>query len=235
MQKVIHRSKGRAYRDRGWVRTYFSFSFAEYYNVKMMGFGALRVLNDDTIASGEGFDMHPHDNFEIMTVVLSGSLKHKDSEGNESVIKEGDVQLISAGSGIRHSEFNASESEEVSLLQIWIEPNVRDAKPHYQQGNFPIEDSSGRFLLVAAPEPNGNALVINQDAYVSLANFKKGADISYEFRRKGDGAYIFVIEGEISVEGENFGRRDAIGVSEADRVEIKAQKDAQLIVFEVPV
>ncbi|HBP01451.1 MAG: Pirin-related protein [Candidatus Moranbacteria bacterium GW2011_GWE1_49_15] len=234
MQKIIHKAEDRAYRDRGWVRSYFSFSFAEYFNAKMMGFGALRVLNDDTIAPGEGFETHPHDNFEIMTVILSGALKHKDSEGHESVIGKGGVQLISAGSGISHSEFNASESEEVSLLQIWIEPNVRDAESRYQEGNFPTRNSQEKFTLVVAPGNGGNSLTINQEAYVSLASLGVGQEVVYEIKKEGNGVYVFIIDGEVSVEGEKIGRRDAVGLSVTDKVAIGATKEAQLILFEVP-
>jgi redox-sensitive bicupin YhaK (pirin superfamily) len=197
-------------------------------------FGLLRVLNDDHVEAGMGFGTHPHDNMEIISIPLKGALAHKDSTGNEHVINTGDVQIMSAGSGLYHSEYNASKTDEVNFLQIWVFPKERDIEPRYEQKAFDANDRKNKFQTVVSPEKTDGALWINQDSYFSLANLDKGTVVTYNVKHKGNGVYIFVLEGSVEAAGEKLDRRDAAGVEETDSVEITAGADSQLLLIEVP-
>jgi len=233
MNTVVHKSDSRGSADHGWLRSRHTFSFAGYHNPDRVHFGALRVLNDDTVTGGKGFGTHPHDNMEIVSIPLFGDLEHKDSTGTGEVIKTGDVQIMSAGSGLRHSEFNHSKEEEVQFLQIWVFPKERDITPRYEQKTFDPEDRMNRFQTVVSPE-EADALWINQDAYFSLANLDAGMPLDYEVKKPGNGVYFFVLTGDVEIANERLDTRDAIGVTDADAVPVKAKSYAEVLAIEVP-
>ncbi len=234
MKTIIHKSDSRGLADHGWLKSRHTFSFAEYHNPERVRFGLLRVLNDDIVEAGMGFGTHPHDNMEIISIPLKGALAHKDSTGNEHVINTGDVQIMSAGSGLYHSEYNASKKDEVNFLQIWVFPKERDIEPRYEQKTFDAADRKNKFQTVVSPEKNNGALWINQDAYFSLSSLTKDADVKYTIQNKGNGAYIFVISGSIEIAGNKLDKRDAIGVEDTDSVDIKTNEDSEILVIEVP-
>lgn len=233
-KSVIHRAKTRGYFDHGWLKTYHTFSFAGYYDKSRVHFGMLRVINDDVIAPGKGFGTHPHDNMEIVTLPLSGSLAHRDSMGHEEVISENEVQVMSAGSGLTHSEYNASETEEVGLLQIWVFPKEHDIEPRYDQKIFDPFLMKNMILTVVSPEEDENVLRINQDAYFSLTELDAETDIEYKIKKDGNGIYIFVIDGTIRVEDETLESRDGMGLEGTDSVKIKAESGSKILFIEVP-
>jgi redox-sensitive bicupin YhaK (pirin superfamily) len=234
MKSILHRADSRGYADHGWLKSYHTFSFANYHNPQRVRFGLLRVLNDDVVQPGEGFGTHPHDNMEIVSIPLKGALAHKDSTGSEHVINTGDVQIMSAGSGLYHSEYNASQKDEVNFLQIWVFPKERDIEPRYDQKTFNKSDRLNNFRVAVSPEKSGASLWINQDAYFSLGNFDKGKDADYTIKQKGNGIYIFVISGSVSVNGELLGKRDAIALADTDSVSIHTEESSELLVIEVP-
>ena len=223
--EVIHLAKDRGNAKISWLESNYSFSFANYYDPKKVQFGALRVLNDDTIKPGRGFGLHPHDNMEIITIVLEGSLEHKDNKGNREIVHKGEIQVMSAGTGIEHSEINPSLAEDVKLLQIWILPKLIDIAPSYAQKNFEYDKD-----LTPVASGFGEGLQINQEALVGMANIKD--KWKYERRRKGNGVYIFVIEGHITARGHELARRDAIGI--ADDKEIILEGESTALIIEVP-
>lgn len=234
MKKIIHRADSRGYADHGWLKSRHTFSFANYYDPKRNHFGLLRVLNDDIVEGGMGFGTHPHDNMEIVSIPLKGALAHRDSAGHHQVIKTGDVQIMSAGSGIAHSEYNHSETDEVNFLQIWIFPKERNIKPRYEQKTFPPSERGNRFQTVVSPNKGDEALWINQDAYFSLGNFDTGHSASYSIRRNQSGIYLFVIEGRIEIDGDVLDRRDAIGITETDSIQLKALISSEILIMDVP-
>lgn len=235
MKAIIHKSDSRGKSDHGWLKSNHSFSFASYRNPERMGFGLLRVLNDDVVAPSRGFDTHPHENMEIISIPLFGSLKHKDSEGNKTVIKSGEVQIMSAGSGVLHSEFNGSDHELVNFLQIWVLPEELNILPRYDQQEFPVSGRQNQFQLVVSPlNSKAEGIKINQQAYFSLSNLGARNRLSYNFRNSNHGAYIFVFEGSVDVSGKSLQTRDAIGIHGASAIELKATSDARILVIEVP-
>jgi quercetin 2,3-dioxygenase len=235
MKKILFPANQRGFADHGWLKANHSFSFANYYDPKKVNFGAIRVLNDDIIAGGMGFGRHPHDNMEIVTIPLSGALKHEDSEGNSAVIYAGDVQHMSAGTGIYHSEKNASETEEVRLFQIWLFPKLNNIKPVYHQQTYNVADRLNKFQVVVSPDAADNAVTINQEALFYLGNFEENQEINFTKRFPNNGIYLMVIEGEIEVFDEKLGRRDAIGLSEINTLQIKTTlANTQLLLLEVP-
>ncbi|MCI0449752.1 MAG: pirin family protein [Chlorobi bacterium] len=234
MKTTIHRANTRGFADHGWLKSSHTFSFAGYHNPERMRFGLLRVLNDDIVQPGKGFGTHPHDNMEIVSIPLSGSLAHKDSEGNEHIIKTGDVQIMSAGSGLYHSEYNASKNEPVNFLQIWVFPKLRNIKPRYDQKTFNFSERKKKLQTTVSPELNNGTLWINQDAYFSLGSFEAGTQNKYEIKRKGNGLYLFLIEGSIDVAEENLGKRDALGIEDIQSIEIKAVENSEILLIEVP-
>ena len=233
MRKVIHRADSRGTAFFGWLHSRHTFSFGRYYNPERVHFGALRVLNDDMVEGGQGFGTHPHDNMEIVSIPLEGDLEHRDSTGTTKVIRQGDVQIMSAGSGLTHSEYNHSATEKVKFLQVWILPKERNIKPRYEQKSFKSEDRINKLQTVVAPDDE-HAIWINQDAWFSLSNLEKGKSINYSPHEKDQGIYVFVIEGNVEIDGEKLGTRDAMGISEADHVAIEATTTAQLLLIEVP-
>lgn len=234
MNKVIHRAASRGKSDLGWLHSNHTFSFSSYYDPERMGFGKLRVLNDDIVESGRGFATHAHDNMEIISIPLQGSLQHQDSMGNTHVIKQGEVQIMSAGTGLTHSEYNGSDKDIVNFLQIWIQPDKLDIEPRYGQKEFKPETYHNVFRTVVSPEKHSETVWINQDAYFSLGNFDPGSAASYRVNIKGNGVYVFVLDGEIILDGEKLSKRDAIGLTGEDEINIDIQSPSQLLLIEVP-
>jgi len=222
--------------NHGWLKANFSFSFGNYYNPDMVQFGMLRVLNDDTIAGGTGFGTHPHDNMEIITIPLEGGLTHRDSMGNQETVRFGEVQVMSAGTGIQHSEMNASDTEEAKTLQLWIFPEKDNVTPRYDQKGFDLEASKNSFVTVVSPEDknDGNALWIYQQAFLSLGIFEAGTTITYDLKIPENGVYLFLIEGEVEINNETIRERDAYGIVEFENFEIKTNKQSKILVIEVP-
>jgi len=231
---VIHKAKTRGYFNHGWLKTFHTFSFAGYYDRNRVHFGMLRVLNDDIVLPGEGFGTHPHDNMEIVTIPIYGEVAHKDSTGHEEVIRPNEVQIMSAGSGLMHSEYNASAENELNLLQIWVFPKERDITPRYDQKMFNPEKMKNNFLTLVSPEKSDDTLWINQDAYFSIGIPDKGKTLEYKIRKNGNGLYIFVMNGSITVEGEVLENRDGMGLEEINSVNIKANEDSKILLIEVP-
>ncbi len=231
MKTLLHPAHTRGRADYGWLHANYSFSFARFYDPQRVHFGALRVLNDDTIEGGMGFGTHPHDNMEIVTIPLEGALRHRDSMGHEGVIQRGDVQVMSAGTGIQHSEFNAHPDQVCKLFQVWVFPKKRNVAPRYEQKSFPLEGRRNRLQFVVAPD---GALTINQDAWFALADLGAGRNLSYGLHLPANGVYLLVIEGKVEVGGHTLGRRDALGIWDTERFIVKALEDAQLLFIEVP-
>lgn len=234
MKTTVHRANSRGLADHGWLKSRHTFSFANYHNPERVRFGLLRVLNDDIVEPGEGFGTHPHDNMEIISIPLKGALAHKDSEGNEHVINTGDVQIMSAGSGLYHSEYNASKKDPVNFLQIWVFPKEKDIKPRYDQRTFSVKDRENKLQLVVSPDKNDSTLWINQNAYFSLGNLGAGKSINYDIKHEGNALYIFVLKGNISTAGEELSTRDAIGIEEIHNIELNANTDSEILLIEVP-
>jgi len=234
MKKIIHRAEERGYADHGWLKAHHSFSFANYHDPGKVHFGELRVFNDDSIAPGMGFGKHPHDNMEIVTIPLSGAVKHGDSMGNQGIINAGDVQIMSAGTGIVHSEFNASATEFLNLFQIWVFPKVRNIEPRYDQKTFSAVDRKGKFQVLVSPDKEDGSMWVNQDVWFVRGDFSKGSEVSYAPKLKGNGLYLMVITGEVEVAGETLKKRDAIGLWDLEKAEIKINSDAELLIIDVP-
>ncbi len=230
---VVHLSHTRGHADHGWLKTYHTFSFADYYDPQRMGFGALRVLNDDYIAPGMGFSRHPHKNMEIITIPLKGVLKHQDSEGNSSEISKGEVQIMSAGTGIFHSEANASGVNPVELLQIWVLPKTLNISPRYEQKKFEL--NKNEIKLIVSPQVEEGAVYINQDAYFYLLKLEQHKEISFSKKLPSNGLYIFVIGGEVQIGSQNLKHRDALGITDIDQVFLKAFQDSDILLMEVPI
>ena len=234
MIKKLFLADSRGYADHGWLKSSHSFSFASYFNPDQMNFGALRVLNDDWVAPSMGFGSHGHRDMEIISIPLSGNLKHRDNMGNETVIRSGDIQVMSAGSGVEHSEMNASTSEPVAFLQIWIFPKVKNVTPRYDQLTLKVEDSTNRWQQILSPNKEDEGVWIHQDAFMYLNHLDSQSSTTYTLKNAANGVYLFVIEGEVTVEGEPLRRRDAIGISEADKFTLSTQTNAKLLAIEVP-
>ncbi|KUG09353.1 pirin family protein [Solirubrum puertoriconensis] len=231
---VLHPAATRGHANHGWLNSYHTFSFANYHNPERIHFGALRVLNDDTVAGGMGFGRHPHDNMEIISIPLSGDLEHQDSMGNKAVIRQNDVQVMSAGTGIAHSEKNHNPDQEVKFLQIWVFPNKRNVAPRYDQQTFSPEQRHNQLLQVVSPNPDDAGVWIHQDAWFHLGKFDQGFGTEYQFKQAGNGVYAFVLEGDVTINGQPLHRRDGFGVWDTDRLSIQADSAAELLLMEVP-
>jgi len=234
MKKIIHRANSRGHFDYGWLKTYHTFSFSSYHDPERVNFGMLRVLNDDTIEGGQGFGTHPHNDMEIVTIPLEGALAHKDSTGSEGVIYPDEIQVMSAGTGIRHSEYNHLNDGTTKLLQIWVFPDKKGHKPRYGQKFFDSEERKNKLQFVVSPSKKDDNLWLNQDAYFALADLDKDKSLSYKVHTKGNGVYLFLIDGEIFVGDEILSKRDGIGIWETDKFSITANSDSKLLLIEVP-
>jgi quercetin 2,3-dioxygenase len=234
MNSVIHKAATRGHANHGWLDTNHTFSFAHYYDPERVHFGMLRVLNDDFVDGGKGFGTHPHDNMEIISIPLSGDLEHKDSMGNVAVIKQNDIQILSAGTGIQHSEYNKNKDQKVNFLQIWVFPKERNIKPNYDQLTFKPEDRVNKLQQIVSPSKADDGVQINQDAWFHLGNLKTGFETEYTIKQKGNGVYAFVIEGDVTISGQKLNKRDGFGVWDVDTLSIHADSDAELLLIEVP-
>ncbi|MGR3812171.1 pirin family protein [Jiulongibacter sp. NS-SX5] len=235
MKTTLYRAKDRGHANHGWLDTYHTFSFAGYYNPDRIHFGALRVLNDDTVAGGMGFGTHPHDNMEIISIPLEGSLEHRDNMGNVAVIKEGEVQIMSAGTGVQHSEKNHSNSAAVKFLQIWVFPEEKSLTPRYEQKLFDKSKRVNKWQTVVSPMDSlDEGVKINQNSWFSLTNLKAGQGLNYTLNDAKNGVFAFVLSGETTLENETLGHRDAMGISEAKELNLKANQDSELLLMEVP-
>ena len=231
---IIHRADSRGKADHGWLKSFHTFSFAQYYNPERMQFGVLRVLNDDQVAPGMGFGTHPHDNMEIISIPLSGDLEHRDSMGNVSVIRENDIQVMSAGTGITHSEYNKNKDKSVSFLQIWVFPKTRNVKPRYDQISLDASKQQNRLEQVLSPNPNDQGVWIHQDAWFHLGRFEAGKGETYSLRKPGNGIYVFVLEGSLQVDDQLLKTRDGMGVTNTSTLQFTARENARVLVMEVP-
>ncbi|MGI8634751.1 MAG: pirin family protein [Segetibacter sp.] len=233
MKTMLHAADRRGHVSFEWLDSHHSFSFGNYYDPEKIHFGMLRVLNDDAITGGSGFGTHPHDNMEIISIPLKGAIEHKDSMGTQAVINEGDVQLMSAGTGIRHSEYNHYKDQEANFLQIWIIPKKRNIAPRYDQKTFDRAERINKFQTIVAPDDE-TAVSINQDAWFSLAHFKSGFKTSYKIKKAQNGVYAFVLEGSITINDQTLYKRDALGIWDTDTLEVNALTDAELLLIDVP-
>ena len=234
MKTIIHKANERGHANHGWLNAYHSFCFANCDNPEKVQFGMLRVLNDDTIAAGMGFGTHPHDNMEIITIPLEGDLAHKDSMGNGRIIKSCDIQVMSAGTGIQHSEFNPNHDQQTKLFQIWLFPKYRNVEPRYQQITLDQSLQKNDFAQILSPNADDEGVWIHQDAWFYLSDFDNGFSKKLNLKKEGNGFYIMNIEGEIEVNGEKLERRDAIGIWATNEIEIKANSNAKFLVMEIP-
>jgi redox-sensitive bicupin YhaK (pirin superfamily) len=235
MKTELFRAGTRGHKNHGWLDTHHTFSFANYYDPERIHFGALRVVNDDIVIGGEGFGTHPHDNMEIISIPLYGALEHRDSMGNGSVIQAGEVQVMSAGTGITHSEFNANEDQDVNFFQIWVIPNKLNVKPRYDQQKFDFFAVKNQLTQIVSPDPKDEGLWVHQDTWFYIGLFDKGQSVEYKLKNAGNGLFAMVIDGKFSVAGIDLAHRDAIGISEADSVTFKSgADDARILLIEVP-
>ncbi len=234
MKTLLFKAADRGTADYGWLKPNYYFSFAQYNDPAKVHFGMLRVLNDDFIGGGGAFPTHPHDNMEIVTIPFTGALKHKDSTGGKGIIKAGDIQIMSAGSGVQHSEANASATDPVTLFQVWVFPKERNIKPRYDQKTFDINKRANKWQAVVSPIDTDNALWINQDARFSLTNLTAGSEISYTAAFKNNGVFLVVINGSVNIKEQLLNRRDAFAISETDSFNITANDYAELLAIEIP-
>ena len=234
MKPTYHENESRGLADHGWLKSRHTFSFSSYHNPERMNFGLLRVINDDIVKPSMGFGTHPHENMEIISIPLSGSLRHQDSMGNKHIISTGEVQIMSAGSGITHSEYNNSSSDDVKFLQIWVLPKEKDINPRYDQKIFDVVNRRNRFQLLVAPETSEEAVWINQDAWFSLADIEAEQQVNYEKNNTKNGVYFFVIEGNANIDGNDVKQRDGLGIIDGETYPIVAQSKTQLLAIEVP-
>lgn len=232
---ILHKAETRGHANHGWLDSNHTFSFANYYNPERMGFGALRVLNDDRIDPGMGFGNHPHDNMEIISIPLSGDLEHKDSMGNVAVIKSGDIQVMSAGTGITHSEYNKNTDCVCKFLQIWVIPNQRNVKPRYDQITLDTEELHNKLQQIVSPYQDDEGVWIHQNAWFHLGNFDKDVEVQYHVKLAGNGVYIFVINGRFTIENISLDTRDGLGITETYSFTIKSDsQDSEILIMEVP-
>lgn len=234
MKTVYHAADTRGNANHGWLKSRHTFSFAEYYNPERMHFGALRVINDDHVAGGMGFGTHPHNDMEIISIPLSGDLAHRDSMGNGSVIRSGDIQVMSAGTGVAHSEMNPNADQDVKFLQIWVFPREKNVAPRYQQINYAEQAQPDAFQQILSPNPDDAGVWIHQDAWFSLADFSDGTKQRYEVKREGNGVYAFVISGHANIGGVELNERDGLGLWETDGFDVEALGDAKVLLMDVP-
>lgn len=235
MNTVLHKADTRGYANHGWLESRHSFSFASYHNPQRMNFGVLRVLNDDYVAPSRGFGKHPHDNMEIISIPLEGDLEHKDSMGTTSVIKAGDIQVMSAGTGVFHSEFNKSSTDPVKFLQIWVFPNKRDVTPRYDQISIKELATKNEFYQILSPNANDQGVWVHQDAWFHLGELEAGTATKYQLKKvASNGVYAFVLSGKVSINGQALEARDGYGLWNLEQLEVSTSEDARVLLMEVP-
>ena len=232
---VLHKANTRGHADHGWLNAHHTFSFASYYDPNRVQFGVLRVLNDDIVAAGMGFGTHPHDNMEIISIPLEGDLEHKDSMGNTTIIRNGDIQVMSAGTGIYHSEYNKNKDEAVKFLQIWIYPNKRNVTPRYDQLTMELADRKNKLQQVLSPNPEDAGVWIHQDAWFHIGNFEKDVTTTYQIKKEHNGVYCFILKGSFTIDGEQLSTRDGMSIWDSSTLEITASEDdAEILLMDVP-
>jgi len=234
MKTVVHKAETRGHANHGWLDSYHTFSFANYHDPERMHFGVLRVLNDDRVAPGQGFGTHPHENMEIISIPLEGDLEHKDSMGNVAVIKKGDVQVMSAGTGIYHSEYNKNSDREVKFLQIWVYPNKKGLDPRYDQISLEDIRKENDFYQILSPDKEDQGVWIHQQAWFHMGDFHRNLSTRYALKKEGNGVYAFVLEGEIEIEGQKLETRDGIGLWDTHEIQVSAQAASRVLLMEVP-
>ncbi len=234
MNTVIHRAETRGHANHGWLNTHHTFSFANYYNPERMHFGVLRVLNDDWIAAGTGFGKHPHDNMEIISIPLEGALEHQDSMGNKAVIAEGDIQVMSAGTGVFHSEYNKNKEKEARFIQIWLFPNKKQVEPRYDQITLTNVIKKNELNQILSPNKDDEGVWIHQDAWFNYGDFDQDKSIDYKIKRSENGLYAFLINGEATINGIDLNKRDGFGIWNETNVSIKAKKGSKILLMDVP-
>ncbi|QEC76977.1 pirin family protein [Mucilaginibacter ginsenosidivorax] len=234
MKTIFYPENERGKNDIGWLKANFSFSFGPYYNPELMSFGTLRVLNDDIIAAGKGFGLHPHDNMEIVTIPLEGGLEHQDNMGNKGVINAGDVQVMSAGTGVYHSEYNASKTAIAKTLQIWLFPKDRNVTPRYDQKSFTDQFKLNELTVLVSPDRSEGNLWLHQDATFSMGTFEAGKALNYAIEKPGNGAYVFLLDGRAKINGTLLNKRDAMGVYESSSFTIEAEEESRYLIIDVP-
>jgi redox-sensitive bicupin YhaK (pirin superfamily) len=234
MNTILHKAATRGHANHGWLNSYHTFSFANYYNPERMHFGVLRVLNDDTIAGGTGFGTHPHDNMEIISIPLEGALEHKDSMGNSTVIQAGEIQVMSAGTGITHSEYNHFKDRPGKFLQIWLFPNKKNVKPRYDQYQLKQADRKNRWQQVLSPFPEDEGVWIHQDAWFHMTSLDAKRELDYQVKKKGNGLYFFIISGSVSIDGQKLDQRDGLGLLNTEKVRIVANENAEVLLMDLP-
>lgn len=233
--KVLHKAGSRGLANHGWLISRHTFSFASYYNPERMNFGVLRVLNDDFVEAGEGFGTHPHDNMEIISIPLEGDLEHKDSMGNVAVIRKGDVQVMSAGSGITHSEYNKNADKPVKFLQIWVFPKQQNVQPRYDQITLKNEDRNNKLQQILSPYPDDEGVWIQQDAWFHMGKFEEGVSTDYVIKKAGNGLYAFILSGSFIVDGTELKDRDGLGIWDTESINIvSGSADAEILLMEIP-
>ena len=236
MKKLIfHHANTRGEANHGWLKSFHSFSFANYYNPERMNFGVLRVLNDDTVSGGMGFGKHPHDNMEIISIPLEGDLEHQDSMNNTTIIRKGDIQVMSAGTGVYHSEYNKNKDETVKFLQIWVFPNKKNVTPRYDQISLNIEERKNKLQQILSPNAEDEGVWIHQDAWFHLGNFDKGQNVHYQMKKEGNGLYAFILKGSFVIDEQEMDLRDGLGITGTNQIDIIAREDdAEILLMEVP-
>ena len=231
---ILHKAATRGHAAHGWLDSYHTFSFGGYYNPERIQFGALRVLNDDTVKGGMGFGTHPHDNMEIISIPLEGDLEHKDSMGNTAVIKQGDIQVMSAGTGIYHSEQNHHKNEAVKFLQIWVFPNKKNVTPRYDQLTLNVADRHNKLQQVLSPNKDDEGVWIYQDAWFHMGNLDRGVSVKYNLKKEVNGVYVFVLKGDVTVNGQQLNTRDGLGITGEKELNITADNNSEILLMEVP-
>ena len=231
---TIHKAETRGKADFGWLNSHHTFSFGHYFDPGRVHFGALRVLNDDIVSQGMGFGTHPHDNMEIISIPLEGDLEHQDSMGNKTVIRHGDVQVMSAGTGIQHSEYNKNKDQQVKFLQIWVFPKVRNVEPRYDQITLNINDRINKFQQILSPNAEDEGVWIYQDAWFHLGKFDEGKTSTYTIKNEGNGVYAFILSGDVTINGEKLSTRDGMGIEDAKELIVEANTNAEILLMEVP-
>ena len=231
---ILHKADSRGHADYGWLNTYHTFSFADYFDPQRVRFGALRVLNDDTVAPGMGFGTHPHANMEIISIPTFGDLEHKDSMGNVQVIRQGDIQVMSAGSGITHSEYNRNRDKPVKFFQIWVFPDQKNVEPRYDQITLNTADRKNKLQQIVSPSPDDKGIWIHQKAWFLLGTLDAGSEINYKLKENDHGIYVFMIEGSATVNDQLLERRDGIGINSRDEIKIKSFQNTEILLIEVP-
>jgi len=232
---ILHKASSRGHADHGWLNAYHSFSFASWYNPERIQFGMLRVLNDDTVAAGMGFGTHPHDNMEIISIPLEGALEHKDSMGNVATIKHGDIQVLSAGTGIQHSEYNRNQNQLVKFLQIWIFPNKKNVTPRYDQITLDVSQRHNKLQQIISPNESDEGVWIHQDAWFHMGTFDANIETNYQFKKSGNGVYAFVLKGDFIIEGQELSNRDGFGIWETNEIKIISKTGgSEILLMEVP-